>query len=268
MENLENSVESFDESAYDDGTQVHEEEQDTSVAISSLLEGAKEDEASQESAPEEKDEGADKVSGGIRGRLLAADRKGYERGQQEAQRQWEQERAKYEERLSRLEDIEIKQEARELAAKEKISESIAERLIRAERGKPAPVQQQEHTQTTQDRPRDSQGRFVAQERSQSDQRAKELFAQAQNIKRMTGQDVMERFNSDEQVRRRVARGEIDFYDLAREMSESDGGRRRVPPVVPRTLGGAHSSTIANLSDAQFDLLDRNLDEGVVYDMRR
>ena len=259
MNEQDTSVVDYQESAQDDAVQASDEPQ----AFSQLLEEKPEEQNSQDGG----DDSGERVSGGIRGRLLASENKGYERGKQEAQAAWEQEKAKYEERLARLEEIEIKQEARELAAKEKVSEALAERLIRAERGKPAP-QITEEQPKAQERPRDAQGRFVSTQQNSADARAQELMTQAQNIQRMTGQNVLDVFNSDESVRRRVASGEIDFYDLAREMSQATNDRRRVPPVVPRTTGGTHTSTVQDLTDDQFDRLDRNLQNGVVYDMRR
>ena len=72
----------------------------------------------------------------------------------------------------------------------------------------------------------------------------------------------------EEVQRRIGSGEIDFYDLAREMQQGST-KKRVPPVVPRTSGNtAHANGVMDLSDAQFDRLDRALEEGTVYDMRR
>ena len=264
MNDLENPVvdEGFEESAQDDAVQASQS--DGTQAFSSLLEKASEEQNSQDDAGKGEEEAHDN-SGGIRGRLLASEQKGYKRGQEEAQAAWQQERARYEERIAALEDLEIRDEAQKLAASEKISVSIAERIIRAERGRPAPVKQ-EKAAPQDTRPRDAQGRFVSQQ-SDVDAKAKSLMDQAQNITRMGGPDVVSIFNSDKEIQRRVASGEIDFYDLAREYGNTP--RKNTPPVVPRTSSdGGHMRTVSSLTDKQFDELDRNLAGGAVYDMRR
>ena len=86
------------------------------------------------------------------------------------------------------------------------------------------------------------------------------------MKRLTGIDVMDAFNSDDDIRRRIASREIDFYDLAEELKEPS---RRVPPVVRSSTGDTtRHRGIASLSDEQFDELDRRLEGGARYDMRR
>lgn len=259
----------FSESVQDDAAQAQEE---STTAFSDLLNGSEPEEQNSQDGEQAggNDEDAN-LSGGIRGRLMASERKGYTRGQQEAEARWQQERAQYEERLSRLEELEIKQDAQTLAQQEKISVALAERLIRAERGKPAAAVQETQQSQQQERPRDAQGRFVSQQQSrqtQQDARVQELYQQTRNIQRMTGMDLLSVFNSDEEIQRRIGSGEIDFYDLAREMQQGST-KKRVPPVVPRTSGNtAHANGVMDLSDAQFDRLDRALEEGTVYDMRR
>ena len=253
------SVDSFEESVQDDAAQAPEQEPQESNTLSDLMEEMPED--GQKPSQDGKESGKE-LSGGIKGRLLASEKKGYERGRSEAEAAWQKEREGYEARISALQELELKEEAKKLAAEEGISEAIATRLLRAERGlapkqEPAPAQQ----------PRDERGRFVEDTaRKENDAYAQKLLGQAEAVKRLTGIDVMDAFNSDDDIRRRIASREIDFYDLAEELKEPS---RRVPPVVKASTGDTtRHRGIASLSDEQFDELDRRLEGGARYDMRR
>ena len=95
-------------------------------------------------------------------------------------------------------------------------------------------------------------------------RADLLARQAEKIKANRGLDVMELFNDDPDTQQRVLSGEWDFYDVAEIMDQ------RTPPAPMRTSNGAGTSkmTIQNMSDDQFERLQRNLSSGKKYDMRR
>lgn len=262
MDEFNESVVNAEDSVQDDAVQDSQEtSQETGIqAISDFLgeqpEGG--ETTPQDGAQEEK------VSGGIKGRLLAENKKGYERGKQEAEAAWQQEKAQYEARIQKLQELEIKEKATELAAKEKISLGLAERIIRAEAGLPKPPEQQEMQQQAQ--PRDAQGRFVSRE-TDWNAYAQTLLEQAKHIKDLTGLDVMDVYNKDDDVKRRVSSKEIDFYGIAQELQQKQ--TRRMPPVVRSSngqTGRAHG--IASLSDEQLDKLDAELERGVVYDMRR
>jgi hypothetical protein len=268
MPDLETTV-GLDEfqSVPDDAVQA-ETQQDGSIGLTEALMEAGEGDAPQEPAEHEAPkEGGTKPSGGIKGRLLESERKGYERGQSEAQAAWQAEKAQYEERLQKLTEYELRDEAKKLAAKEHISEDFAMRVLRAERGL-AP-------KAADTRPRDAQGRFTAQEPAESqpqrsvEDRAKELFTQAQQIERMGGPDVMAIFNGDASLRKRVADGEIDFFDIAREYGGGGRKARQAPPAVRGSYaGGAQTRGIGDLSDEEFDRLQSRLEQGVSIDMRR
>ena len=253
------SVVDFEESVQDDAAQASQESQESQVQpISEFLHEAPEGEEPQDGASNEK------VNSGLKGRLLASEKKGYDRGKQEAEAAWQQEKAQYEARISKLQELEIKDQARTLAKEQHISEELAERIVRAEAGVPRP--QQEQTQQNQ-QPRDAQGRFVSKD---ADYRAyaDKLLEQASHIKDLTGIDVMSIYNQDDDVKRRIASREIDFYGLAKEI-QSKPAQRKMPPVVRGSNGStARSHGIASLTDDQLDELDAQLERGVVYDMRR
>lgn len=97
--------------------------------------------------------------------------------------------------------------------------------------------------------------------------AKLLASQASKIKATRGLDVNEIYNTDPEVKAKVLSGEWDFYDVAEAMSQP---KRRVPSPVRSSNSAMMDSTaraVANMSDAQFDRLLKNLAEGKVYDMR-
>lgn len=253
-----NSVDNFEESVQDDAVQVPEET--GPKGISEFLDEAVDQEGEQ---PQDRSTQPERVSGGIKGRLLDADRKGYDRGKSEAEAAWQAEKAQYEARIRKLEELEIKDEAAKLAEQEHISVAIAERLIRAERGVPGSVQPDQETPAPQ--PRDERGRFTARPQDDTNEYAQKLLEQADTIKRLTGQDMMALYNGNPDIQNRILNREIDFYGLAEEMR----GQKRMPPVVRSANGQtARHRGIADLTDEQFDELDRRLEQGAVFDMRR
>lgn len=255
----ESSAEAFVESVQDGAAQAPEQETNEST-LSDLMDEMPEEENTSQDGKESGKE----LSGGIKGRLLASEKKGYERGRSEAEAAWQKEREGYEARISALEELEIREEAHKLAAEEGISEAIATRLLRAERGL------QPKAAAAPEQPRDERGRFVEDTaRKENDAYAQELMNQAKAVKRLTGIDVMEAFNGDDDVKRRIASREIDFYDLADEMG-AGSQQRRMPPVTRGSNGNtSRRRGIMDLSDAQFEEMDRRMEqEGARYNMRR
>lgn len=239
-----------------------------SEALSELSGGQEETaESADDTAAEESAQTEAPVDKGFKGRLNQVERRGYERGKKEAQDAWQAERAEYEARLAKYAEMELKQEAAQLAKDEGISESIALRLLRAERGIPAPKEEAPVKDSSQ--PRGADGRFVAkqQEQSQPDAvhaRAELLMGQAETIKKATGIDVLELFESDPEIKRKVASGEWDFTDVAAAQREQP--RRRAPGVA-RTPNGAsyNGKSIASMSSDEFRKLDDMLARGYTFD---
>jgi hypothetical protein len=261
MDELNTGVD-LGESVQDAAVQAPEENTASSGQqnLSTFLDQASEEEPSQDGAQEQK------PTGGIKGRLLASEQKGYSRGKAEAEASWQQERDRYEARIAELQEYEIRDEAKKLADAEHISLAIAERLIRAEKGLPA-RQQTPEQQPRQDQPRDEHGRFTARDSGDSDVQAyaKQLLDQATQIKRLTGLDVMSLYNSDDTVKRRISSREINFFDLAEEMKN---GSRKMPPVVRASNGTTDGKKgILGMSDAQFERMDELIDQGVRFNVR-
>ena len=131
-----------EQSATDDALQAVTQEEEVGQSLSEALDqlmaddpATHEDDAPQPDKESEGDAGIDK---GIKGRFKSyeakGEKRGYERGKAEAEAAWAKERQAYEERLAKLQNLELQDEAKKLAAEEKITEKLAMRILRAERG--------------------------------------------------------------------------------------------------------------------------------------
>ena len=265
------------ESVPDDAAQAPETNSDneTIMALSDLL-AEHEEEAADANAPETQEpseqqeaQEADKpVSGGIKGRLLASEKKGEERGYQNgyaaAKAEYEKKLADQAARLEKLDELELREAAAQIVKEEGCSEKLAMRLARMERGLPPQAE-------TPGQPRDASGRFVKTEQANTNDvkaRAQFLFDQSKTVQRATGVDVMSLFNSDEDVRHRVLSGEADFADIAREYG-GQSTKKAAPPVVRSSSGSTvKARTFADLSDEEFDRFQSSIGQGKVLDLRR
>lgn len=181
-------------------------------------------------------------------------------------------RAEFAASLEPLRESMYERQAEALVASGEIkSKEMALKYVKAMAGVPS----SEPDQTPKNQqPRTPDGRFASNQQqaepdAETKARARILAAQADKIKASRGLDVAAQFQSDPEVKEKVLSGEWDFYDVAEAMSQP---RRRVPSPV-RSSNSAMGATadagaIANMSDAQFDRLLKNLGEGKVYDMRK
>lgn len=183
-------------------------------------------------------------------------------------------RAEFAKMLAPLRESMYERQADDLVASGQIkSKEMALKYVKAMAGIPSSEPDQQPK--TQTQPRTPDGRFASSQQQQTEPdaetkaRARILAAQADKIKSSKGLDVAALFQTDPEVKEKVLSGEWDFYDVAEAMSQH---RRRVPSPVRSSnsaMGAAaDAGAIANMSDAQFDRLLKNLGEGKVYDMRR
>lgn len=180
-------------------------------------------------------------------------------------------RAEFAEMLAPLRESMYERQADDLVASGQIkSKEMALKYVKAMAG----ITSSEPDQQPKTQPRTPDGRFASSQQQQMEPdaetkaRARILAAQADKIKSSKGLDVAALFQSDPEVKEKVLSGEWDFYDVAESMNQP---RRRVPSPV-RSSNSAMGATpdasaIANMSDAQFERLLKNLGEGKVYDMR-
>lgn len=180
-------------------------------------------------------------------------------------------RAEFAEMLAPLRESMYERQADDLVASGQIkSKEMALKYVKAMAG----ITSSEPDQQPKTQPRTPDGRFASSQQQQMEPdaetkaRARILAAQADKIKSSKGLDVAALFQSDPEVKEKVLSGEWDFYDVAESMNQP---RRRVPSPVRSSnsaMGAtADASAIANMSDAQFERLLKNLGEGKVYDMR-
>lgn len=96
-----------------------------------------------------------------------------------------------------------------------------------------------------------------------DVRAQMLAQQAQKIKANKGIDVMAAWQSDDDIRQKIASGEWDFYDVADSLS-SKPKRTASPMRSPNGASGTEKSSIASMSKEQFRRLEKRLEEGARF----
>lgn len=177
-------------------------------------------------------------------------------------------RAEFADMLAPLRESMYERQADALVASGEIkSKEMALKYVKAMAGIPS-----EPDQKPQEQPRTPDGRFAPQQQEEPDAEAKArahiLAAQADKIKASKGLDVASVFNTDPDVKEKILSGEWDFYDVAEAMSQP---RRRTPSPVRSSNSAmgdnSNARAIAEMSDAQFERLLKNLGEGKVYDMR-
>lgn len=170
-------------------------------------------------------------------------------------------RAEFDAQMAPIREDMMSREADSLvAAGEFKSRERALEYVRMKNGLPGAVQQQAQQQQPQ----------APQADAETKARAQVLARQAEKIKTQHGYDVMGEFNTDPEVRQKILSGEWDFYDVAEAMESGSGGRRQPAPRLVRTPGSSGLSgkfSIDEMSDAQFEQLQKNLRSGKVYEAR-
>lgn len=189
-------------------------------------------------------------------RMEAYETRGYKRGKEEAEKAFAEERQQFESRLAKLQEYELREEAAKLAKEENISESIALRLLRAERGIPAAAEEKKAEST---QPRDASGRFVSTKQP-AENRTDELFREAQLLEKAMGISVSELLDkASEDDKQALVSGDMDMAEFVRKNA---GSGRRTPSVTTRaSSGGTASRSFENMSDAQWEALNNELARG-------
>ena len=95
-----------------------------------------------------------------------------------------------------------------------------------------------------------------------------LAHQAKKIQASRGLDVMKEFNTNPEIKQKIISGEMDFYDVAEEMSKA---QTRKPPAPMRSPNGASGTNqpnaIESMSKEQFARLEKRISEGARYNLR-
>jgi len=253
---MTNTVEPMEQqNVLDDAVQLPLAEPETEpiAPLTELTEAAEPEAAANEEPPK-------KEPGWIRSRIDKAVQKAIQETEARMTAQFEQTLAPIRESILERQADELV-EAGEFRTRERALEYVKLKNGVSVSATPEPEQEQPQ--------RDSKGRFVSQQQGQDSgdpvtkARADLLASQASKIKATKGVDVMQTFNNNPEVKTRVLEGEWDFYDVLEYTQNSH------MPSLMRTPNGAGigANTIANMSDAQFQRLQKNLAEGKIYDAR-
>ncbi|MBQ2528345.1 MAG: hypothetical protein II544_06295 [Spirochaetales bacterium] len=150
----------------------------------------------------------------------------------------------------------LEMDAQELVRTGQVKDiEIAKELIRLRNGQPV---REENPQ-----PREANGQFAPKEDPATMARIDMLKHQANRIKAQGGPDVIAEWNSNEEIKKAVINGEMDFYDVAEQMSKP----RKRPPSPMRSPNGANAmnpNAITSMSDEMFDKMDKRISEGARY----
>lgn len=267
IDNLENT--GVDNNQEISETAAVSQESAESSSLEQFLNDAAEEKAdAQTPGSEEQTEQTDAIdeafdsNKGIKGRIQAerskADKQGYERGKAEALREWEKQKAEYEARLAKYADMELETEAQQLANTEHISIELAKRILRAEKGNvsstPAPAQPAPQP---------------ASQQSDVEQYARMLYAQAQDIQKQYGFDVMDYYNTNADVKQKVNSREWDFKDVALFAMKQAPTTEQKPTPAPIRSGASPARTgggvdFDSMTPEQFARFNAKLAKGEVY----
>ena len=250
------------ESVQDGAAQAQD---DQAEALSAALAASEEQTETTEEPAGNPDEEPNKA---LRGRMKSYEARGYKRGQQEAEAKWAEEKKGYEEKLAKYAERDLQDEAAALANKRHIPADLALEYVRMSHGLSAKA---DGTQQ-----RDESGRFTSQQGSDDgkaavQQRAAALMTQAENFERMSDgavskDAILEAFQNDETIREAVAKGEMDFIDVGRQLAS---GKKSAPRIVKSANnGGISRRSFANMSDDEFSKFDERVRHGAVFDARR
>lgn len=231
------------------------EEQDASESIESVL--------TEENAPSEQPAAEEAAPASEPGWIKKRVEKAVSKAVAEAERRVA---AQYEARFAPFMEKMLENDAKELVRTGEFkSLERAKEYLQLKNGQP--VAQPEPAPKPEPN-RDSQGRFAPQQQpGEAEARAKAqmLANQAQKLA-AKGVDVMSVFNNDPEARQKVVSGEWDFYDLAESLDAKKAQARSAPKLVrsPNGATGSERSSIATMTDAQFERLDKNISEGRRY----
>jgi len=227
--------ENLDNTADDTLEEVVEEEEDMSE---SLIE--------EDEAPAEPEEPKATEPGWIKQRVNKAVEKAVRETEARMQAMFDQQMAPIREKI--MED-----EAQELVRSKKVADiETARELVRLRNGQPA-------AKVEQTQPRQANGQFAPKSDPATSARIDMLKHQADRIKAANGPDVIAEFQSNEEIKKKVISGEMDFYDVAEEMKKP---KRRAPSPM-RSPNGSFSNpnAIESMSDEAFARLEKRIAEG-------
>lgn len=173
--------------------------------------------------------------------------------------------AKLEAALAPFKEQMVEQQARELVRTGAVKDlDTAKELVRYRQNAPQP----QPTETGSQQPRNEKGQFAKQPQRDpaTDAKLEMLAHQADRIREQRGLDVTAEFMNNPETKQKVLSGEWDFYDVADSMKQP-AKKPPAPMRSPNGASGAAKSTIASMTDEQFEKLEKRLKEGARYNIR-
>jgi len=226
--------------------EVVEEEQDESEDLSSYTDEEKPAEAEAEpEAPKATD------AGWFKKRIAKAVEKAVAETKAEMQAMFDQQMAPIREKM-------IEDEAQELVRSRKVADiETARELVRLRKGQPAAQEQPREEQ-----PRKANGQFAPKEDPATTARIEMLRHQANRIKSSGGPDVIGEFQNNQEIKKKVINGEMDFYDVADYLKNQKPSRKPPSPMrSPNGASGHNPNAIESMSKEQFARLEKKIQEG-------
>lgn len=167
-------------------------------------------------------------------------------------------RDEYEKQFAPIRDRLIESEAQELVRTGAVKDlETAKELVRYRQGQPSAAP------AAKEPPRNEKGQFTKDD-PVIQAKALVLGDQAKRVEAKTGIDVMAVFNKDAGIRNKILSGEMDFYELADQLSEEASHRPPSPARSPNGVTGVKGNAIMNMSKEEFARLNEKLDQGARF----
>lgn len=167
-------------------------------------------------------------------------------------------KAEFEQQMAPIRASLMENEAQELLRSKKVADiETARELVRLRNGMPA-----EQKEQAAEQPRSANGQFAAKDDPATSARIGMLRHQADRIKAAKGPDVIAEFQNNEEIKQKVIKGEMDFYDVADYLKTKKPSRKPPSPMrSPNGASGQNPNAIENMTAEQFARLEKKISEG-------
>jgi len=163
--------------------------------------------------------------------------------------------AQFDKQLKPIIEKMMEDEAQALVRERKVADiETARELVRYRRGAETPVQ-----------PRQPNGQFAPKADPVMEAKVDILAKQAERVSKQTGVDVIGIFSKDEDIKKKVLDGDMDFYEVAKQAKQ-----KKRPPTPTRSPNGANYSgpdAFGSMSSEQFRRFEKKLDDGGRYSLK-
>lgn len=251
----ETMVDQVDDAAADDTLEddIVEETDESEESLDSLNE-----EGQPEAEPQKTETQGTSEPGWIKQRVEKAVQKALNQERENLRAEYD---AKYAPLMQRM----LEMDAQELVKSGKVKDiETARELVRYRNGQPsAPT-----AAPQAEKPRNDKGQYVARDEIETQARISILRHQADKIKAAGGPDVIAEFNGNDEVRKKIVSGEMDFYDVAEQMKNQPKRKPPSPVRSPNGASGKNPNAIDSMSDEQFDRMEKRIKEGARYSLRK